>query len=89
MTVIVRFENDELVVLDDECKLAQAIVHGPELVVLDELLYWSVNVFEPALRLVITEVVLAWTAPVSVLVPCSRITARSSVAACVEAPETE
>ena len=53
-----------------------------------ELLYCRVNVFEPAVRLVITVVVLAWMPPVPELLPCSRITARSSVAVCVVAPET-
>ena len=48
-----------------------------------ELLPWIVNVFEPAVRFVITVVVLAWMAPVSLLEPCSRMTARSSLAACV------
>jgi hypothetical protein len=53
-----------------------------------ELLYCRVNVFEPAVRSVITVVVLACTPPVPLLLPCSRITARASVAAWVVEPET-
>ncbi len=42
-------------------------------------LYSRVKVFEPAVRLVITVVVLAWIPPVPELLLCSRITALASV----------
>ena len=45
-------------------------------------LYCSVNVFEPAVKLVISVVVLAWIGLVALMM------ARASVAACVVAPET-
>jgi hypothetical protein len=51
-------------------------------------LYSRVKVFDPAVSVVSTVVVLACTPPVLELVPCSRITARASVDADVVAPET-
>jgi hypothetical protein len=42
-------------------------------------LYSRVKVFEPAVRLVSTVVVLAMIPPVPELLPCSRITARASL----------